>query len=101
MSKFWRLGTVRKPNNRFILTTTTNDHHVQKKSGIEILSWGKLSFNINQDILWSKVALMITVFKTIETIGGEIYFVSIIFTGRQHFTKTYQKNDTFCDFYEF
>ena len=37
---------------------------------------------------------MITVFKTIETIGGEIYFVSIIFTGRQHFAKTYQKNDT-------
>ena len=41
---------------------------------------------------------MITVFKTIETIGGEIYFVSIIFAGRQHFAKTYQKNDTFCDF---
>ena len=40
------------------------------------------------------VALMITVFKTIETIGGGIYFVSIIFTGRQHLAKTYKRNDT-------
>ena len=39
----------------------------------------------------AKVALMITIFKTIGTIGGGIYFVSIIFTGMQHFAKTYQK----------
>ena len=30
---------------------------------------------------------MTTVFKTIETIGGGIYFVPIIFMKRQHFPK--------------
>ena len=63
-----------------------------------MLCWSRLSFNINQDILWSKVALMITVFKTIETIGDVIYFVSTIFTGRQHFAKTYKKMIRFLQF---
>ena len=55
------------------------------------MSWGRLSFHINQDSLWWKVALMTTVFKTIETIGGGIYFVSITFMKRQHFPKNDKK----------
>ena len=34
---------------------------------------------------------MTTVFKTIETIGGGLYLVSIIFMKRQHFPKSDKK----------